>query len=683
MSEPRPVPITSGQLTPEELATRSFATVRKGFDPQAVRRFLEEAAAQLRVARASEGELRSLLEDAERRAAAPVLDEATLTAAVGAETVKVLQAAHQAANEVTAKAESRAAGLLAQAEGRLAEANTAAAQEAERLRADARREIAENEAATRQECRAMVEEAREARRRILADLAARRRDLHVQLEQIRAAKDSLVSVVDGAAAAVEKIRGGLLDSEEDARHAAEGAAQTLAYSAEDADDEALEQLVAEALAGDPPSEAADQRIEEPAGEQPPYDLLADERPEVFEPAPGGSSAERTGDEAAASEAPTELAGELSAPGATVGPETEVALEEPDVTTHADGRQAESSEPAGAEQDGVSGSEPPDGVAEDGSPDGVAEEQLATEAPANAVDELFARIRASRAEDVAQARAVLEPESHAAPSEATPIDGSSERAGEDDAEAGAAEAGAAEDGDAEDGDAEDGDADNVGVSSPTQRRDALLSSAQSELSRSLKRALRSEQNEVLAVARGLSGEDLQSLLPGEETAGRMIEASEQALLLAWQAGIAMTGELLGNEEATVPDEQPAELNAVAEDLASEVVGRIRDQLEKQLARGGGEGAGTLVGTAYREWKGERIDRLAGDFAGRAFSLGMIGGAARSGALVEWSLGEAAQPCPDCDDNALAGPLAPGQEFPAGAVGPPLHPGCRCMLVPTDH
>jgi hypothetical protein len=39
------------------------------------------------------------------------------------------------------------------------------------------------------------------------------------------------------------------------------------------------------------------------------------------------------------------------------------------------------------------------------------------------------------------------------------------------------------------------------------------------------------------------------------------------------------------------------------------------------------------------------------------------------------------CPDCDDNALAGPVTKGQPYPTGQPHPPAHPGCRCILVST--
>ncbi len=49
----------------------------------------------------------TVVEEAERHAANPVLDEATLTAALGQETARVLRSAHDAASELVAKARSR------------------------------------------------------------------------------------------------------------------------------------------------------------------------------------------------------------------------------------------------------------------------------------------------------------------------------------------------------------------------------------------------------------------------------------------------------------------------------------------------------------------------------------------------------------------------------------------------
>ena len=34
-----------------------------------------------------------------------------------------------------------------------------------------------------------------------------------------------------------------------------------------------------------------------------------------------------------------------------------------------------------------------------------------------------------------------------------------------------------------------------------------------------------------------------------------------------------------------------------------------------------------------------------------------------------------------DNALAGAVPKGEPFPTGDLVPPVHPGCRCVIVPV--
>jgi hypothetical protein len=127
-----------------------------------------------------------------------------------------------------------------------------------------------------------------------------------------------------------------------------------------------------------------------------------------------------------------------------------------------------------------------------------------------------------------------------------------------------------------------------------------------------------------------------------------------------------------------------LVGIGHELAEAVVGPIR----RRLSAGDGlEGAeesvvADHVGSAFREWKGERIERLAGDHVVAAFSAGTIAAAGADPSVqLEWvsvaHSGDA--PCPDCEDNGLNGTLRPGEEFPTGHRHPPAHPGCRCLLV----
>ena len=262
---------SSTPLSPDEIALKSFPAARRGVDGEAVRIFLGKVAAELRAALEREAILRERVAEAERRAEDPVLDEATLTRAIGIETAKILWTAHDAAGNLVAKAEERAAELIEEAGQVLAEQMAASEAEALEIRAAAEQEAAEYTSraqaeadsmtdvahadavelfdATKEECRRMVAEARGLRNRTLADLVARRRALRVQLEELRTGKDSLLSVVDAVAASVDELRERLVSAEDEARVAAEQAGQRVAQELGHSDLVELEAELAAAGSG--------------------------------------------------------------------------------------------------------------------------------------------------------------------------------------------------------------------------------------------------------------------------------------------------------------------------------------------------------------------------------------------------------------------------------------------------
>src|SRR4051794_10054920 len=118
-------------LTPQEVEEHSFSPARRGFDVEEVRAFLGDVAADLREAADRERTLAREVERLEARlrsqasvsapspeghrsgsSGAVELDEASLTAALGAEAASILRSAHQAADEIKARAEEQAAKLV-------------------------------------------------------------------------------------------------------------------------------------------------------------------------------------------------------------------------------------------------------------------------------------------------------------------------------------------------------------------------------------------------------------------------------------------------------------------------------------------------------------------------------------------------------------------------------------------
>ena len=102
------------------------------------------------------------------------------------------------------------------------------------------------------------------------------------------------------------------------------------------------------------------------------------------------------------------------------------------------------------------------------------------------------------------------------------------------------------------------------------------------------------------------------------------------------------------------------------------------LRRQIEDGNGE-LTDRVGAAFREWRGERVERLAGDYATQAFSAGVA--AAGAEGKLRWVV-TSASGCSDCEDNALAGAVSATETFPTGHAHPPAHSGCRCLVTPVD-
>ena len=593
MSEERRLTITSSpHLAPDDVARHTFASVRRGFDPAEVRDYLESIATGLRSLAERENELRAALDDAEERAAHPVIDDTMLTSAVGKETARVLQSAHEAASEMVANAEVEATRMLAEAtevSERLVTEATEVSEQAQ-ARADAllAERLAEAEAASvslqqrteqqvsaaldkvradaeelteraRTEGRIMVEEAQALRARVLADLSRRRKVLHAQIEQLRAGRERLAETVNDVKHSVEAIAEDLFNAEDEARLAAEVAGR----------------------------EAANQPDE-------------------------GT--------------PEELAAQLLA---------EEAIAEVDIGV------------SEAESDG-------DGGSVDGSPDPDAptgessgeEGETAAAPPVEQVDALFAKLRA--AQDAPEDEATDAP-----PAETT--DGPETEADED------------------------GDDGPPPAANPLAvRRDELVAPIITGLARRLKRSFQDEQNDLLDRLRAKGFNWSTDLLPDEtEHLDSVVTAALPFLEEGAYAGASFLGS--GDDRPKVDA-----LVGLAHELAESVVGPLRKRLMDGEELDGAEESVVTehVGSAFREWKGERVERLAGDNVVAAFSLGSLAVAGSSGTGVEWIAIAATDesPCPDCEDNGLNGALGAGEEFPTGHTHPPAHPGCRCLLAP---
>ncbi len=661
-------PISSSRLVPTEVARHAFGTVRRGFDPQEVRAYLEVVARELNTLDQHVQDLRRQLADAEERSLHPVFDEATLTTALGQQSAQVLRDAHAESARITREAEEAAAELVREAQGhaadlqvqaeaavaeRMAQADLAtgsveqqAEREAERILRAAGAEGEAVVAAAREQGAAMIEQAQEARRRVLADLAQRRHALTIQIEQFRAARDELAASVQGVRRGVDRILEDLDRADDSARAAAADVARR--QPARVPDDEVTaeverataeleahgegvvgegvvgEGLVGEGVAGE--GVVGGEQSRPPAGESAAAAALQRQAP--FEPAPPVTDPAASVAEAAV---PPAAEGALSPHLDEVVPEA--------VTTGA-------------------GVDVPPGPGEDPG-------EAHREASSDAVEGLFARLRASR------------PPHANAPPPPVDVDAEADAATEGTEGQGTA---ATDAGEGAIAGTATGAGEAAGPDDLVRARGAeLLEPVVTLLARRVKRALQDDQNALLDRLRSSPETWSDEILaPEDEQRARYVEAATPVLRDAAVAGITLAREVLSARgRAPSPDDRA--LAEAADGLAGTVVTLLRRKLTDDEARDGGSPA-DRVGAAFRQWRGERIERLVGDHALAAFSSGILAASGKRGGL-RWVVGGSGPACADCDDNSLAGTVPPGDAFPTGHQHPPAHAGCRCFVVPT--
>src|ERR1700721_2484791 len=181
MAEGRP-PISSSRIATGDIAQHSFSVVRRGFDPDEVRSYLQSVARNLETLEAREEGLRAATR---------------------------LRETQTQVNELQERTEASTAERVVEVELLVANAEQEARVESERIVAEA---IAAGEAIitrAKDEGRALLDQVQEARRRVLSDLAARRRGLGIQIEQLRAARDEMAASVHGVRDRVDGILGHL------------------------------------------------------------------------------------------------------------------------------------------------------------------------------------------------------------------------------------------------------------------------------------------------------------------------------------------------------------------------------------------------------------------------------------------------------------------------------------------
>ncbi len=214
----------------------------------------------------------------------------------------------------------------------------------------------------------------------------------------------------------------------------------------------------------------------------------------------------------------------------------------------------------------------------------------------------------------------------------------------------------------------GPTDEVVEESALAQRDQRLDTLDADLTRTLKRILQDEQNEVLERLRegGQAGASTLLIALDQQTSA-FTAAAAPVLAAAYRAGGAEPDDTTGF--------------ALGGKLANDVTAPLRERLERVVAAAGDdqEELAEAVRAAYRQAKLQEIEQLVRHHTAAAHAQGAYASTA-PGALQRWVVDDEG-PCPDCHDNTLAGPTPKGEPYPTGQDHPPAHLGCRCLLVPV--
>ncbi|HTH06202.1 MAG TPA: hypothetical protein VL916_10040, partial [Ilumatobacteraceae bacterium] len=541
--------------------------------------------------------------------AAVMLDDEVVTRMLGEEAARILQTAREAGSQIKIRAEENAARLLREATDEAQRLREEAELESARRRQDASADAEAELQMAKQQGREMVNEARAYRERVLGELARRREMARQQIEQLVHGRDRLLQAFERARIAAVDVMAEMTPLGEPSEY-----------------------VNLSPTTGPVPLMVPAQHAELPAAPaDEPYDVATEEQDDDASVA-----------DIAAEQSPVEEVVVVAE--VMVIDDAATDDEEPALTVVDD-------EPLAQVVALFAGEMPTaDDTADlDGDSD---------PAPKASVDDLFARLRASRTEDVAERAATEAGEVDSDVSDAT---AAVLRVFEASPEA----------------PAEEVEVDDT----PFGQRDAELTPLIVAGARKLKRVLADEQNEVLhALRRGNAAGSVEALVGKAadhiQRYAASIEAELQQSALAGSKGIDKRAK--STHEREIKKQKAVQPSIEA--LATTMIDPLRERLDRAVADANGDTAELteLIRGIYREWKTQRIDEHLDDVVRTAYGHGALAGVP-AGTALRWAVDPRATVCPDCDDNALAGEVMAGSPFPTDHLCAPAHPGCRCMLV----
>ena len=207
-----------------------------------------------------------------------------------------------------------------------------------------------------------------------------------------------------------------------------------------------------------------------------------------------------------------------------------------------------------------------------------------------------------------------------------------------------------------------------------------------MTRRLKRVLQDEHNDLLDRLRNVEGAPTLAdvLAPAEAQAERYLAAARPFMVEAAVAGARFVKGSEAEDSAGGDAEMISTVaDAAVRDAVVAIVEPLRNRIEAVLEERGRDANDVLVdalASVYRQTRSHRVEPLVADFLSAAHAMA-IWHAAPDGAALRWIAEDAGGPCPDCDDNALAGPVRKGEPFPTGQLYPrPIAVAVACSCPP---
>ena len=478
----------------------------------------------------------------------PTIDEDTATRLLGEEAARILQTAREAAMQIKTRAEDGSARLLREATDEAQRLREEAEIESARRRQDASSDAEAELQMAKQQGRDMVNEARAYRERVLSELARRRELARQQIEQLIHGRDRLLQAFERSRIAAVEVMAELTPLGEPNEYVnlqpTTGPVPIMVPSAtmymqpdrdDETDDDAAPQLVTVEIT----------------------EVIIEEEIEI------------------------DIEAEVDDQGRVIGlhvvedrDDTVVSLPEP--APYDDSNDDDDREPAQVVSLFAGEVDQPETHLE------TAPDDDAESAPEHTVDDLFARLRAARADAIAL-RATEVVHATAAADVVVTTDS--------DEEPGAPES---------------------GVDTVDEAVVPLILSA----SRKLKRVLADEQNELLDTLRRKEPvKTLDALLPWEADQSARYAAAVEADLAA--AALAGAG---GGEDGR----NPAIVRPAIDAVTNDIVAPLRERLVRCIDKSAGKNSelATEVRSLYREWKTHRIDEHVEEIVRLAYDRGAL-------------------------------------------------------------